>query len=303
MEEVKRMKFSRTTFIMLSIFLLFAGCSKDKGQSIAQLMENSIESIKAGNFDSAEKTALQALTLANGEKNTGADSPEAIKPLQVLGMIYQAKKDFPKAVEYYQRAIKLNLSVNGENSIEAAQLLNNLAGTYYTLRQYANAIGAYKQSLAIAESLKDKESVTKIQNNINVCESSLSGNNQKQALPRQTDDLPLPDLVPAEVKNVTLEKLAQQNIKLTNLRPLLPIKIGNEGMVFPYRCSQKLNNGGDSAEMVLLFSAKKTPEKQNSYTFSKCRMVPYESYSEELGKNDPESLIKTMKEVFPGVFS
>jgi len=308
-------------FLVLIFVALILSCGKETEQTADQLVEKSIQDVREGQIVDAEQKAEKALKIIEAEY--GPQSPEMIKPLQVLSITYRKKGDLNKAEQSYQRIIAILQNSEGDNDVFISQVMNNLAGLHYYQNKYKEAISVYKESLEIAENQfsRDDPRVTKIRKNIETCQSAISGSQDGNVLgtgkqgmaaisQKQADAMPLEtregpqDLLPDKIKQTALKKLAKQDINLSNLQPLEPVIIGRQGAVLPYRCIQESGeNGEESIEAVLLFAMVRNQNKAGAFIFKRCRMVSYESYQEELQKNGMASLAMALKEVFPGVYS
>ena len=49
-----------------------------------------------------------------------------------MAVIHKKNGDYSKSVEMYERALKISIKFNGENSIQNTPFLNNLGSTYYS---------------------------------------------------------------------------------------------------------------------------------------------------------------------------
>ncbi len=329
--EERLMRFYLKLFLFGAIILtlLTAGCSKDSEQSIEQILNTSVEQVQGGELAKAEENAKKALNLI--EQRYSMVHPALIKPLNILAMIYQKQNKLSEAEQSYERAISILKNTDGENDAAVSQLMNNLATLYYAQEEYEQAVNTYQQSLSFAESCFSDEDpiIQKIKRNIKVCQSVISGeplpedfytadnsvggdlkNVGSQERGQEPADADSPqvlqkeaeDLLPDEVKQTVINKLAKKNIYVYDLRPMEPISIGSQGAVIPYRCTQKMtekDEGGIKA--ILLFATVQNKDKPGFFIFKKCRMVSYDSFMEEL--NNRALLIKSLKEVFPKVYS
>lgn len=327
------MRFYLKVFLSGAIILTFlaAGCSKDSGQSIEQYLNTAAEQLQNDELAKAEENAQKALNLA--EQQYSMVHQALVKPLNILAMIYQKQSKVPEAERSYERAISILQDTDGENNFVVSQLMNNLAGLYYAQQKYEQAVNTFQQSLSIAEShySDDDPRIQKIKKNIKVCQSKISG----EPLPKdlaaadnrvggaaknagiqgqgqepaggatpQPDQTEARDLLPDKVKQTVLDKLARQDIHLSDLRPMDPVKIGNQGAVIPYRCTQKTpEKDKGSIEAVLLFATVKNKDSPGAFVFKQCRMVSYDSFMEEVRRNDQAALVQSLKEVFSNVYS
>jgi len=316
-----------TGAIILTLFA--AGCSKDSEQSANQMLNVSVEQFKSGELAKAEENAQKALNLM--EQQHSMLHPALVEPLHILALIYQEQNKFLEAEQSYKRAINILQSSEGENSQAVYKVMNNLGALYYAQQKYEQSLNISKQSLSIANKYysSDDPQIQKIKKNIKACQAEISGDplpddtvtadnrvggilknadNQGQIQAPADDNTPAKpsqsapqDLLPDKVKQTVLDKLAKQNIHLYNLRPMAPVKIGAQGAVLPYRCKQKAADKDKGAiEAVLLFATVQNDET-GGFILKQCRMVSYDSYMEEV--NSQMSLIKSLKEVFPKVYS
>lgn len=121
-----------------------------KFKSIEQMSLNNLGMYNwnNGNFQEALDYFYQAL-----EMNT-TYSPENIQGESVylnnIGLIYQELKQFEKALENHQKALKIREEINLES--EQAISLANIGVCYKNLLQYENAIDAYKKAIDLAKS-------------------------------------------------------------------------------------------------------------------------------------------------------
>jgi Flp pilus assembly protein TadD len=85
--------------------------------------------------------------LKDGEallKQVISDNPGAVAPLLVMTRVHQREKDYARALEYGQKAVKVN-----PQNIEARM---NLAAVYLDMGDFDAAASAYEELLAIHES-------------------------------------------------------------------------------------------------------------------------------------------------------
>ena len=66
-----------------------------------------------------------------------------------MGGIYQVQGDISRAKEYYEKALNISLSVNGENDLGVAVCYSNIGGIYQDQGDYVNALTYYKKALEI----------------------------------------------------------------------------------------------------------------------------------------------------------
>jgi class 3 adenylate cyclase len=103
--------------------------------------------------DQGIKHGTEGYTLALELKLKGV----AAQALNALGNNYQTKSDYPKALEFYFKALKVNEEINNDEAI--AQNLGNIGIVYKALNDYANALEYYHKAIAIFEKLQDRKSV------------------------------------------------------------------------------------------------------------------------------------------------
>lgn len=73
--------------------------------------------------------------------------------LGIIGNYYDTKGQYPKAIEYYKRALAIDSMVN--NNAGRAKNYTNLAQTYMAIGNYPEALSNYLKSLKLAEELND----------------------------------------------------------------------------------------------------------------------------------------------------
>ncbi|MBX7222627.1 MAG: CHAT domain-containing protein [Blastocatellia bacterium] len=113
---------------------------------------------RAGKFDDALGKAQQAV--AKSEQVFGSESVLLADSLNLLGVVYRSKGNFPQAEQTYLRALLMREKVLGPDHLDVAITLNNLAVLYRNLGEYAKAEPLYLRSLAIREKLLGKEHPT-----------------------------------------------------------------------------------------------------------------------------------------------
>lgn len=296
---------SKIFLVILVPFFLTFGCSEDPAQKIEKLFEEAKLLSQTGNAAGALKVSEQALQIS--ETEYGLENPAIVQPLLKTAMAYQANKNYLQAEYTYKRAMDIIRKTGGGNTIEEAKVMNNLAGLFYLQGDYERAIATYEQSLAIAKNTQtpDEAMLQQIQRNIIMCKAVESGDAVKPEVNQSAPAKSLQDLVPEEIKNAAIQQLAGQNIVLAKefLRPFEPIKIADQGFVFPYYCKQKQETGDTLSEVVVLFGAVKNPQKEGAYIFKQCRVVSYESFSTMLNSGDLLSLKAAMVQIFPELYS
>ena len=90
-----------------------------------------------------------------------------------IGVNYKARSDYPKALEYFLAALKLNEDIRDTTGI--AQNSGNIGIVYKTLGDYTNAMKYYGQALSLYEKLGDQKGIA-----INLGNIGILYNTQKQ---------------------------------------------------------------------------------------------------------------------------
>jgi tetratricopeptide (TPR) repeat protein len=73
------------------------------------------------------------------------------------GYVYQAKGDYPRAIEYYTRALEIRERVLGEEHPDTAKDYNNIGVAYYGQGDYPLALEHYTHALEIRERVLGEE--------------------------------------------------------------------------------------------------------------------------------------------------
>lgn len=67
-----------------------------------------------------------------------------------IGIAYYSKGDYDKALEYYEKALKIDLKIYGtEEHLDIATYYGNIGGVYYSKGDYKKALKYYKKALKI----------------------------------------------------------------------------------------------------------------------------------------------------------
>lgn len=134
------------------------------------------------NPDTTLILAKQELELAkvmfnNAKKNTikQAGKKWQANSLNIMGASFQIKSDYPRALDYYLRALKLREEILNKQGI--ATSLNNIGNIYYYLKDYQKGIDYYLRSLKMQEEIGNKYGIAMSLNNI--------GNSYKDMLNNQ----------------------------------------------------------------------------------------------------------------------
>lgn len=85
-----------------------------------------------------------------------------------IGTIYSVQGDFPKALEFYEKALTINEKILGEEHPSIATLYNNIGWIYYNQFDYLKALDYMQKALVINEHVLGSEhpTVAMIYNNI-----------------------------------------------------------------------------------------------------------------------------------------
>jgi len=291
---------------MVLIVMCCGGCSKETDKTVAEMNQDALNLLQLNQADKALETVSTALKKA--ETEYGAEHQKTVACLETMGLVYQAKGEPQKAESAYKRALAIT-KVNGTDSIESAKILNNLAGLFYSQKQYASAASIYKQSLVIVEKefSSDDPRLETIRKNIKTCEDFQNGKSPSQlagqAPEKSASQNTVQDLVPDQVKQSMLTQLAKQNIIITDLQPRPPVRIGNKGVVFPYHALKKAKDSDTAQEIVVLFASTSNSEKPGAFIFQRCRLVSYRSYLSAMQEGGVAQLKKELIEAFPELYS
>ena len=89
-----------------------------------------------------------------------------------LGLVYQSLSDFPKALEYYSKALHINEEIGNKSGI--ASTLGNIGIVYIKLSEYPKALEYCSKALPIHEEIGNKEGIARNLGNIGIVYSDLS---------------------------------------------------------------------------------------------------------------------------------
>lgn len=119
-----------------------------------QLGPKCLEFYNAGKYDEAIETCQRVLAIS--EKILGEHSGVATD-INNLALAYQAKGDYTKAEQLYQRALGMYEKIFGVEDTHVATTLNNLALVYYSKGDYEKAEQFFQRALAIRETVLGNE--------------------------------------------------------------------------------------------------------------------------------------------------
>ncbi|MGZ3932336.1 MAG: tetratricopeptide repeat protein [Bacteroidia bacterium] len=114
------------------------------------------------NTDSTYKLAARALDFSIGKKLKRAES----KALNTLGAFFHVKGNFIKAIEYYQKSLKIREELNDQEGISGS--LGNIGSIYIELGQYEKALEYQLKCLKIFQSLNNSRSTASVYNNLGI---------------------------------------------------------------------------------------------------------------------------------------
>ena len=70
----------------------------------------------------------------------GKNHPDTALSYHNLGIAYNNKEEYDKAIRYHEKALKVKLYTLGENHPDTAISYNNFGYTYFNKREYDKAI-------------------------------------------------------------------------------------------------------------------------------------------------------------------
>ena len=97
-------------------------------------------------YEEAENVYLRLIQISeetNGQNETTA------KAYNCLGIVYDNLGDYDEALKYYNKALKIDKEVFGEEHPYTAMSYLNIGGTYYKLGEYNDALKHYNKALKI----------------------------------------------------------------------------------------------------------------------------------------------------------
>jgi tetratricopeptide (TPR) repeat protein len=295
---------TNSVLAMVLMAVFFAGCSKEMDKTPEEINQEVVSLLQQKENSKALKLAERALKQA--EKENGAESRPVAIALETAATAYTAAGLGDKAEASYRQALAIINKTDGEDSVEAAKILNSLASLFYVNKNYEESLAHYKKSLEIAEKHlpPDDPRIAAVRNNITSCEALKSGDQPLQK--PETKNLPdnIQDLVPAQVKEAAIAQLSKQNIILTGLQPKTPVIIDDKGMIFPYIATRKSEEETkEESKIVVLFAAVRDPSKKDKYIFQQCRVIPFLTYSNIMGSGGIDLLKKELMKIFPDIYS
>ncbi len=117
------------------------------------------------NPDTSIIISKKALSIAKQLKKTQKIKSKFIaNSLGNIGVFYHIKGDYPIALDYYLKALKVNEGQNNKNGI--ARNLSNIGILYKDQGNYQNALTYYMKALKISENLNNKKEIANQLGNI-----------------------------------------------------------------------------------------------------------------------------------------
>ena len=114
------------------------------------------------NSDTAFILAQNLLDFGDEQFYAGAK----IKAYHLMGVSNYLKSDYPKALDYYQRSIKINKELGNKKA--SASTMNNIGIIYKQQGDFPKALEYYQLSLKIQEEIGDKKGIASTINNIGI---------------------------------------------------------------------------------------------------------------------------------------
>ncbi|HEX7415425.1 MAG TPA: tetratricopeptide repeat protein, partial [Bacteroidia bacterium] len=126
---------------------------KQDTNRVIHLNKLSWQYISIISFDSALFFANQALVIANSLPN-GVGRGWASSSYNAIGVVYFQQGNFPKALDYYLKALKIDEELNDKSGI--ANVLVNIGIFYKDQGDYQKALDYYFKALKIDEELLEQ---------------------------------------------------------------------------------------------------------------------------------------------------
>lgn len=112
------------------------------------------------NSDTAKSFAIQGLQISTKNK----DRKKIAQFLRYIGIVYQIKGDYNKALDYFTKSLNISLEMNNKKGISYSYV--DIGLIYYNQGKYLKSIEFYQKALKIAEDLKDKIGISSCLQNI-----------------------------------------------------------------------------------------------------------------------------------------
>lgn len=162
-----------------ALYYLYMALRLREQLSLPQLIEHSHSNIAnvyyyLGKDELSLKHALLALDLIKKSRNLDG----IISVNVVIGAIYQRKRDFSKALSYFQDALEKGIQMGNVHDIGLCY--NNIGEVYLAKEEYAKAKTYFSKALNISSESNDKESIAI--NNIGLGKAYLKTNRIDSAI-------------------------------------------------------------------------------------------------------------------------
>ena len=134
---------------------LAAEAEYDKDKYAKMLFDYSIFLRDYSLYDEALAVSLRQLAFVEGLN--GADSVDAAKSYNLIGLVYYAKGDYDRALEYSLKALAIREKVLGTEHRDTASSYNNIGLVYCAKGDYDRALEYYLKALSILEKVLGTE--------------------------------------------------------------------------------------------------------------------------------------------------
>lgn len=120
--------------------------------------------------DTSISICIQAISIAEklstsaNEKIATKGKKEIATAYTIIGIINDGQGDYPKALDYFLKALKINEELNDKSGI--AKRLTNIGIVYEELSDYPKSLDNYFRGLKIAEEIGDKNRIATILGNM-----------------------------------------------------------------------------------------------------------------------------------------
>src|SRR5919109_466740 len=141
----------------LWLVLMLAWDSGAWGQTLEDYMDEGNQRYERFDFQGAIEPWKQGLARAKVQED-----PQAVVAfLSNLGIVYRQLGDYPKAVEFYGKALAIAKAPPGDRAGEG-RALNNLGNVYQSLGDYSKAQELFQQALAVFQDINARYAITMV---------------------------------------------------------------------------------------------------------------------------------------------